>query len=136
MILHGRNILVYENGVAIAIGNIFKWRCAIEDFLGIYEPVMPDACALPNLLAAMNILAFGFHELLRREDERCRMVRAKLGRRDTFFQDIAALMRYGLFASWSALMDFMMRGLEIGPYEPPQKLKTPRRIRAEARKKR
>ena len=43
-----------ENGIAIAIGNIFKWRCALEDFLGIYEPVMPDACALPNLLAAMN----------------------------------------------------------------------------------
>ena len=91
---------------------------------------------LGNLLASMNILAFGFHELLRREDERCRMVREKLGRRDTFFQDISALMRYGLFASWSALMDFMMRGLEIGPYEPPQELKTPRRIRAEARKKR
>ena len=66
---------------------------------------------LGNLLASMNILAFGFHELLRREDERCRMVREKLGRRDTFFQDISALMRYGLFASWSALMDFMMRGL-------------------------
>ena len=91
---------------------------------------------LSNLLASMNILAFGFHELLRREDARCRMVRAKLVRRDTFFQDIAALMRYGHFASWAALMDFMMRGLEIGPYEPPQQLKTPRRIRAEARKKR
>lgn len=91
---------------------------------------------LGNLLAAMNILSFGFHEILRLRDERYRMLRAKLGRRDTFFHDITALMRYGHFASWAGLLDFMMRGLEIGPYEPPQKLKSPRRIRAEARKKR
>jgi hypothetical protein len=36
--------------------------------------------------------------------------------RKTFFDDLRALTRYLLFASWDSLLDFMMRGLEIGPY--------------------
>jgi hypothetical protein len=36
--------------------------------------------------------------------------------RKTFFDDLRALTRYLLFPNWDALMDFMMRGLEIGPY--------------------
>jgi hypothetical protein len=27
-------------------------------------------------------------------------------------------MHYIVFPSWEAMMDFMMRGLEIGPYAP------------------
>ena len=30
------------------------------------------------------------------------------------------LLRYIPFESWNALMDFMMRGLEIGPYAPQE----------------
>jgi hypothetical protein len=37
----------------------------------------------------------------------------------TFFDDLRALTRYLLFPTWDALMDFMMKGLEIGPYAKP-----------------
>ena len=45
------------------------------------------------------------------------MIRDTLPTRKTFFHDIRALLRYMCFPSWDELMDFMMRGLEIGPYE-------------------
>jgi hypothetical protein len=38
---------------------------------------------------------------------------ATLARRQAFFQDIQALMRYMVFDSWQHLMDFMIRGLEL-----------------------
>jgi len=72
---------------------------------------------LSSLLATLNILAFLFHGFLTFCDEAYRLIRATLPTRKTFFQDIRALMRYHCFPSWAALMDFMMRGLEIGPYE-------------------
>ena len=72
---------------------------------------------LSSLLAAMNILAFLFHGFLTFCDEAYRLIRATLPTRKTFFHDIRALLRYMRFPSWEILMDFMMRGLEIGPYE-------------------
>jgi hypothetical protein len=71
---------------------------------------------LSSLLAGMNILAFLYHTFLSFCDERYRLIRATLPTRKTFFDDLRALTRYMLFANWDALMDFMMRGLEIGPY--------------------
>jgi len=71
---------------------------------------------LSSLLAAMNILAFLYHTFLSFTDERYRLIRATLPTRQTFFDDLRALTRYLLFENWDALMDFMMRGLEIGPY--------------------
>jgi hypothetical protein len=75
---------------------------------------------LSSLLATLNILAFLFHSFLTFCDDAYRLIRATLPTRQTFFQDIRALMRYHCFPSWAALMDFMMRGLEIGPYAPQQ----------------
>ena len=50
-----------------------------------------------------------------------RLIRATLSTHKTFFDDIRALLRYLCFPSWQAMMDFMMRGLEIGPYaQAPQ----------------
>ncbi len=74
---------------------------------------------LSSLLAAMNILAFLYHTFLSFTDERYRLIRATLPTRQTFFDDLRALTRYLLFENWDALMDFMMRGLEIGPYAKP-----------------
>ena len=71
---------------------------------------------LSSLLAAMNILAFLFHTFLSFTDANYRLIRATLPTRKTFFDDLRALTRYLPFANWEALMDFMMRGLEIGPY--------------------
>jgi hypothetical protein len=74
---------------------------------------------LSSLLAAMNILAFLYHSLLSFSDEHYRLIRATLPSRKTFFDDLRALTRYLLFPNWDALMDFMMRGLKIGPYAQP-----------------
>jgi len=72
------------------------------------------------MLAAMNILAFLYHTFLSFTDEHNQLIRATLPTRKTFFDDLRALTRYMLFANWDALMDFMMRGLEIGPYAKPR----------------
>lgn len=71
---------------------------------------------LSSLLAAMNILAFLYHTFLSFTDQRYQLIRATLPTRKTFFDDLRALTRYMLFSNWDGLMDFMMRGLEIGPY--------------------
>jgi hypothetical protein len=71
---------------------------------------------LSSLLATLNILAFLYHSFLSFTDVRYRLIRATLPSRKTFFDDLRALTRYLLFPNWDALMDFMMRGLEIGPY--------------------
>jgi hypothetical protein len=71
---------------------------------------------LSSLLVTMNLLAFGLHTLLERSDESYRQIRATLGRRQRFFQHLEALTSYLHFESWERLMDFMMKGLEIGPY--------------------
>jgi hypothetical protein len=74
---------------------------------------------LSSLLAAMNILAFLYHTFLSFTDDHYRLIRATLPTRKTFFDDLRALTRYLLFVNWDALMDFMLQGLEIGPYAKP-----------------
>jgi hypothetical protein len=71
---------------------------------------------LAALLATMNLLAFGMHTLLELADESYRLIRAAVGPRRRFFQHLEALTTYWHFESWERLMDFMMRGLELGPY--------------------
>ena len=46
-------------------------------------------------------------------DVKYRVLRHTLGRRQTFFDDLRALTRYLCFASWGALLDFMLDGLEV-----------------------
>jgi len=75
---------------------------------------------LSSLLATMNLLAFGLHTLLELADESYRLIRATLGPRRRFFQHLEALTSYVQFENWERLMDFMMRGLEIGPYAAPR----------------
>jgi hypothetical protein len=71
---------------------------------------------LASLLMTMNLLAFGLHTLLELADESYRLIRGAVGARRRFFQHMEALTTYLHFESWERLMDFMMRGLEIGPY--------------------
>ena len=71
---------------------------------------------LAALLATMNLLAFGLHTLLELTDESYRLIRAAVGARRKFFAHLEALTTYVYFETWERLMDFMMRGLEIGPH--------------------
>lgn len=75
---------------------------------------------LASLLAAMNMLALLTHTFLHYCDDAYRLIRAKLPTRQTFFEHIRALLHYISFESWESMMDFMMRGLEIGPYAPKE----------------
>ena len=49
-------------------------------------------------------------------DPSYRLVRAAVGARRKFFQHLEALTAYWFFENWERLMDFMMRGQEVGPY--------------------
>lgn len=71
---------------------------------------------LASLLMTMNLLAFGLHTLLELSDESYRLIRCAVGARRKFFHHLEALTTYLYFETWERLMDFMMRGLEIGPY--------------------
>ena len=71
---------------------------------------------LSSLLMTLNLLAFGLHTLLEVTDTGYRLVRAAVGARRKFFQHLEALTAYWYFETWERLMDFMMRGQEVGPY--------------------
>jgi len=71
---------------------------------------------LASLLLTLNLLAFGLHTLLDLTDESYRLIRATVGARRKFFAHLEALTTYLYFETWERLMDFMLRGLEIGPY--------------------
>ena len=64
----------------------------------------------------INLLAFALHTLLEVTDTGYRLVRAAVGARRKFFQHLEALTAYWHFENWERLMDFMMRGQEVGPY--------------------
>jgi hypothetical protein len=68
---------------------------------------------LAAFLLSLNLLAFLFHTVLEWSDAKYVLLRQALARRQTFFQDIQALMRYMVFDDWHHLMDFMIRGLEL-----------------------
>ena len=72
---------------------------------------------LASLLMTMNLLAFGLHTLLELTDGSYRLIRAAVGARRKFFEHLQALTTYLHFETWELLMDFMMKGLEIGPYD-------------------
>ena len=71
---------------------------------------------LSSLLATMNLLAFALHTFLELADADYQLIRTTVGARRTFFEHLRALTTYLPFENWERLMDFMMRGLEIGPH--------------------
>jgi hypothetical protein len=71
--------------------------------------------SLSAFLLSLNLLAFLFHTVLEWSDAQDALLRRVLARRQTFFEDIRALMRYMVVDSWHHLMDFMIQGLELQP---------------------
>ena len=72
-----------------------------------------DKKYLSSLMLSLNLLAFLFHTVMAWTDAKYGALREALVRRETFFDDVRALTRYMVFESWSHLMDFMIRGLEL-----------------------
>jgi len=68
---------------------------------------------LSAFMLSLNLLAFLFHTVLEWSDDRYAVLRRVLARRQTFFHDVQALMRYMIFDNWDHLMEFMIRGLEL-----------------------
>jgi hypothetical protein len=68
---------------------------------------------LSVFMLSLNLLAFLFHTVLEWSDDQYALLWRVLARRQTFFHDIQALMRYMVFDSWEHLMHFMIRGLEL-----------------------
>ena len=68
---------------------------------------------LAATLLSLNLLAFLFHTVLEWSDESYALLRQVLVRRQTFFEDMRALTRYMVFASWHHLMGFMIQGLKL-----------------------
>ena len=67
------------------------------------------------MLIVLNVLAFLCHTVMDLTSEKYRRLRAELGARMTFFDDIRTLMRYLPFMSWDDLLDFMLMGLGLSP---------------------
>lgn len=70
---------------------------------------------LASVLFTLNLLAFFLHTFLQLVDTTYKKVRAELGARRTFFDDIRALMRYLVFDSWEEMLHFMAVRLELEP---------------------
>jgi hypothetical protein len=68
---------------------------------------------LSAFMLSLNLLALLFHTVLEWSDDKYALLRQVLARRQTFFHDIQAFMRYMVFDHWDHLMDFMIRGLEL-----------------------
>lgn len=68
---------------------------------------------LASLLLSLNLLAFLFHTVLDLVDEQYHAIHQALSRRQTFFQDLEALLRYLVFETWEDVFAFMFRGLEL-----------------------
>lgn len=73
---------------------------------------------LSMTLLVLNLLAFLFHTLLQLTNRKYQRLRAELGTRRMFFQDIRTLSRYICFDNWDHLFDFMIEGLELEPPPP------------------
>jgi hypothetical protein len=69
--------------------------------------------SLAAVMLSLNLLAFLFHTVLEWSDPHYALLRQVLARRQTFFNDLQALMRYMVFTSWDHLINFMLQGLEL-----------------------
>lgn len=68
---------------------------------------------LSSLLCTFNLLAFLLHTFQEITNQKYRVLRATLPTRKSFFDSIRALTTFMCFDSFEALLDFMLRGLDI-----------------------
>jgi hypothetical protein len=73
---------------------------------------------LSTVIVMLMLLAFLCHTVLQLCDYSYQRLRAALGTRRTFFDDLRALTRYVFFKSWEHLIAFMVAGLELTPEGP------------------
>lgn len=66
-------------------------------------------------LLTLNLLAFLVHTVMHLSNKIYCRIRKTLGRREAFFNDLRALLRYLIFESWAELLTFMAIRLEIIP---------------------
>lgn len=72
---------------------------------------------LATTLVSLNLLAFLIHTVLDLDHRKYRAIRGALSSRAMFFQHVQALTCYLYFESFEALLDFMMRGLELSDFD-------------------
>jgi hypothetical protein len=70
---------------------------------------------LSTLLVTLILLAFLCHTALQLGDRSYQRLRAELGTRRTYFDDLRTLTRYLYFTSWDDLVAFMIKGLDLTP---------------------
>ena len=70
---------------------------------------------LSTVIVSLILLAFLWHTVLQLVDRSYQRLRAELGARRAFFEDLRALTRYLYFRDWEELMAFMLKGLEMAP---------------------
>ena len=68
---------------------------------------------LSNFLLSLNLLSFLFHTILECFDQRYVLLRKTLPRRKDFFHHIKCLTYYICFSSWTDMLIFMIKGLEL-----------------------
>jgi hypothetical protein len=68
---------------------------------------------LSSLLLSLNLLAFLLHTVLDLVDNKYRLIRQALRKRQKFFQHIETLLAYFQFSSWDELFTFMCKGLDL-----------------------
>jgi hypothetical protein len=73
----------------------------------------PGQQYLAAVRLSLHLLAFLFPTVLAWSDDTYALLRPGLARRQTFFNDIQAFMRYMVFASWDHLINFLIQGLEL-----------------------
>lgn len=76
--------------------------------------------SLAAFLRSLNRLALLFHTVWEWSDTKYALLRQVLARRQTFFEDIRALLQYVVFDSWQHLIACMIRGLELESRLAPQ----------------
>lgn len=107
-----------DNVAAVAQAGRGQWKLAHENRTALKPKGYHSAHNVGHgqqYLAAMrlslNLLACLFHTVLEWSDAQYALLRQVLARRQTFFEDIRAWMRYMVFDSWQELMAFMLGGL-------------------------